>query len=204
MNLNEEELDLFEAAVRVNTVVMATIFGVVGGGIIWLATAVLLLAGGYDVGAHLSLLSIMFPGYEVSWAGAWIGLLWGALFGAIAGALVYRAYARAARRNLVNDVVVEDNQTIVPTATLLLSGNSLGMSLGAVAALQLFAATNYLVLRGTAHDSWHAALLSHLLPGYTVTFGGSILGAVELFALVYVACQILAVIYNGLVKREHS
>lgn len=201
MELDRSELELFETAVRINTVVVAVIFGLVGGGILWTATAVLLVAGGSDVGAHLSLLSILFPGYEVSWAGAWIGMLWGGLFGAIAGVLMYRTYARVARRNLLDDVVVDQAQPIVPTATLLLSGNSLGASLGAVAALQLFAATNWLVLRGTADESWHAALLSHLLPGYTVTFWGSILGGLELFALVYVACQILSIIYNGLVRR---
>ncbi len=39
---------------------------------LFLATIVLVLRGGYDVGAHLSLLGVFLPGYRVSIAGACI------------------------------------------------------------------------------------------------------------------------------------
>ena len=64
------------------------------------------------------------------------------------------------------------------------SGNALGIGLGALMALQLFVTTNWLVLRGTAPYSKNAALLSQYLPGYTVSFAGSLVGALELFAAV--------------------
>jgi len=51
--------------------------GVVLGGLVFLATGVLLLKGGEVVGPNLGLLSEFFLGYTVSWRGAIIGLLWG-------------------------------------------------------------------------------------------------------------------------------
>ena len=47
-------------------------------------------------------------------------------------------------------------------------------------------ATNWLVLRGTAGESVHARLLAQVLPGYAVDPVGSLIGAAELFVLLYV------------------
>lgn len=41
-----------------------------------------------DVGAHLSVLGNVFPGYAVTWPGVAIGLLWGAAAGFVAGVAV--------------------------------------------------------------------------------------------------------------------
>lgn len=54
--------------------------GLVLGLVLALATAVLLLRGGPDVGRTLSLLGHFFPGYSVSWTGVPVGLGYG--FGA--------------------------------------------------------------------------------------------------------------------------
>lgn len=40
---------------------------------LFLATAILVVKGGPDPGPHLGLLSVYFPGYSVSWAGAFVG-----------------------------------------------------------------------------------------------------------------------------------
>ena len=77
---------MLNAAIRINTIIMAVAFGLLCGAILWLSTAILLVRGGQDVGTHLSLLSVFFPGYSVTWSGAWIGLLWGFVCGALSGA----------------------------------------------------------------------------------------------------------------------
>jgi hypothetical protein len=67
----------------------------------------------------------------------------------------------------------------------------------------LFASTAWLVVRGTADESVHAALFSNYIPGYSVSILGGLWGAVELFALVFIACQILAAVYNKIVEIRH-
>ena len=98
--LNEAELNLLKAAIRMNMIVMAVAFGLLAGGILWLSTVILLLRGGYDVGLHLSLLSVFLPGYSVTWGGAWIGLAWGFFVGGLSGAILYWSYARTLRERL--------------------------------------------------------------------------------------------------------
>ncbi len=80
---------------RIHTRAMGLAAGVVAGGVVWFATAILLLKGGYPLGPNLSLLSQYFPGYSVSWTGAFIGLAWGVAIGYIGG------WSFAAIRNLV-------------------------------------------------------------------------------------------------------
>jgi hypothetical protein len=55
--------------------------GTVCGATVFLATAILLLRGGENVGRTLSLLANYFLGFEVTWVGAVIGLAWGGLGG---------------------------------------------------------------------------------------------------------------------------
>jgi len=80
--------------------------------------------------------------------------------------------------------------------TLILTG------LGSLMALQLLVTTNWLVVRGTARYSSNAALLSQYLPGYTVSFLGSIIGAIELFAVAFVVSHVLAGIYNAVARMR--
>jgi hypothetical protein len=60
-----------------------------------------------------------------------------------------------------------------------------------------------LVARGTAAQSVHARLLSEVLPGYAVTPVGSIVGAIELFAVLYLCCRGFVSIYNAVAARRH-
>lgn len=200
--LNNAELKVLDASVRINTIIMAVAFAVLGGVILWASTVLLLLRGGYNVGIHLSLLSVFFPGYSVSWTGAWIGLLWGLAAGALSGTVLYWSYARSLRERLETQVVDGPAATGMTPPTFVFSGNALGIGLGVLMALQLFITTNWLVVRGTAPYSKNAALLSQYLPGYSVSFIGSLIGAAELFVAAFVLSHVLAGIYNFVARMR--
>lgn len=200
--LDEAEVRVLSAAIRVNTIIMAVVLGLLCGVVLWSSTAILLLRGGYNVGKNLSLLSVFFPGYSVSWSGAWIGLLWGFVCGALSGTVLYWSYARTLRERLGGKLLDSPAANALTPPTLLFSGNALGVGLGALMALQLLITTNWLVLRGTAPYSNNAALLSQYLPGYTVSFSGSIVGAIELFAAAFVTSHVLAGIYNTVARKR--
>lgn len=195
---------VLDAAIRINTIIAAVAFGLLGGAILWLGTVVLLIRGGYSVGYHLSLLSVFFPGYSVTWPGAWIGLAWGFVSGAVSGALLYWSYARTLREQLDTQVVSADVGSELTPPTFVLSGNALGIGLGALMALQLLVTTNWLVVRGTAAYSPNAALVGQYLPGYTVSFAGSLVGAAELFIVAFVFSHVLAAIYNGVARSRNA
>ena len=198
--LDDAEGKVLNAAIRVNTIIIAVAMGLLCGAILWSSTAILLLRGGPDVGAHLSLLSVFFPGYSVSWSGAWIGLLWGFVYGALSGIVLYWSYARTLHERLCELLVDSPAASTLTPPIFLFSGNGLGIGLGTLMALQLLLTTNWLVARGTASESNNAALLSQYLLGYTVSFSGSIVGALELFAVAFVASHVLAGIYNTVTR----
>lgn len=75
-----------------------------------------------------------------------------------------------------------------------------GIAFGLLLGLTLFAATNFLVLKGGEVVGPHLALLSNFLPGYRVTFVGSLIGFVYAFVLGYGFGRTVSVIYNRLVK----
>jgi hypothetical protein len=200
--VSDPDLQLFNRTARLNSAVIAGALGLLAGGALWLATLVLLVRGGDQPGRHLSLLGVFFPGYTVTWSGAWIGLFWGFVFGAISGVILYWSYARGARDALAGLVLKPSNRDLLPRPTMLLSGNALGIGLGALFAAQLLASTNWLVLRGTAAYSENAALLAQYLPGYTVSFGGSIVGAVELMVAAFVGAHVLAAVYNFVARKR--
>ena len=201
--LNEADMRLLKTAVRMNMIVMAIAFGLLGGSILWLSTIILLLRGGYNVGLHLSLLSVFLPGYSVTWSGAWVGLGWGLIFGGLSGAILYWSYASTLRERLAGRLLkARDATTELTPPTFLMSGNALGIALGGLFALQLFFSTNWLVMRGTADNSPNAALLGQYLPGYTVSLTGSVVGAVELFAIALALSHVLASIYNFIARAR--
>lgn len=80
------------AVARIQSAVLALVFGVIGGGGIFLMTAWLLIKGGDHIGPHLGLLSQYFIGYTVSWKGSVIGFLYGALVGGAIGWAIGKIY----------------------------------------------------------------------------------------------------------------
>jgi hypothetical protein len=67
-------------------------FGLLGGVGLFTATAILLLRGGENVGAHLGLLGVYFPGYGVTWPGAFIGFIYAFVVGYALGRTVATIY----------------------------------------------------------------------------------------------------------------
>src|SRR5262245_53656600 len=84
--------ELSRAVARIQAGVLALVFGLIGGLVVFLMTAWLIIKGGANVGQHLRLLSQYFIGYSVSWPGSIIGLFYGALVGGAVGWAIGRIY----------------------------------------------------------------------------------------------------------------
>ncbi|HYC77353.1 MAG TPA: hypothetical protein VEI02_06975 [Planctomycetota bacterium] len=74
----------------------------------------------------------------------------------------------------------------------------LGLTLGALSALGLFAATLTLVVKdaGKPDMGAHLGLLCQFFPGYSVTFGGAFIGAAWAFVAGFLAGNVLSRVYN--------
>jgi len=197
---------LLHATVKWNTRMFAGICGLIGAFTLLCATYLSFYMGLSFPGEYqyLNLLGVFLPGYNVSPGGAWVGFLWGGLIGGVSGAVIYRIYARSIRQQVAEYFAGSRSKDDLENAVLNLHGPSLGLALGSIAALGLLITTNWLVVRGTADESVHAALLSEYLPGYAVSTSGSILGAVYVFVITYLFCVLLSAIYNGIVALRQK
>lgn len=63
---------------------------------LFVATNVLILKGGNNVGSHLQLLRVYFPGYSVTFAGSVIGFIYSFVLGYLSGRTVIALYHRLA------------------------------------------------------------------------------------------------------------
>jgi hypothetical protein len=193
---------LLRAAKKLNTWLFGTVCAAVGGVLLMGMTYASMLRGLPYPGHYLNLLGVFLPGYSVSPAGAWIGLVWGGLVGGALGALLYRIYARSIEAQVMDYLKNARSKADLLSAKFWIDGNALGLAMGAVVAGGLLVTTNWLVLRGTADESVHASLLSSYLPGYSVSVVGSVIGAVQLFALMYLVCRLFAWIYNTVTTKR--
>jgi len=192
--------ELMRATLRFNTLVFGLILGLLAG------TALLVLAvvasGEREIGRlTVFLIGIFLPGYTPGWPGALVDFGAGFIVGAALGAFIYRINSLRVLSQLDQLIVAQKGAAGVRAAVLKLHGPSLGLAIGAAGALGLIATTNMLVARGTAGESRHARLLGEVLPGYTVSPVGSLVGAIELFAVLYVFCHAFALIYNSLAGK---
>jgi hypothetical protein len=200
----QRDPQLVWTTVRLNTWLFGIILGLMCG---FLLLALALVAGvgsGKYLGLTVTLLGIFVPGYAPGWAGALTGLFWGFLAGAAFGAGVYGIATRGTLTRVEEFVEFERGERDFPVAVLRLHGPSLGLAVGLMGALGLVATTNWLVLRGTAADSVHARLLSEILPGYSVDLAGSLLGAGELFVVLFLLCQVFTSVYNRIVRMRQQ
>jgi hypothetical protein len=85
---------------------------------------------------------------------------------------------------------------------LRLNARAWGVAFGLVLGLGLFLATNILVLRGGEVVGPHLSLLGVFLPGYRVTFLGSLAGFVYLFVIGYGLGRLIGEVYNRLVRPQ--
>jgi len=84
MERSQDE-QLMRSVIRLNSVILGLVGGLVVGLGIFLATNWLVLKGGSDVGAHLQLVSQYFFGYSVSFVGSFIGMVYGFVTGFVLG-----------------------------------------------------------------------------------------------------------------------
>lgn len=71
---------------------------------------------------------------------------------------------------------------------------------GVIAALGVFVATNWLVLKGGPVVGPNLALLAQFFPGYRVTFAGSLIGAFWAFTYAAIAGYVVSRVYNRLAR----
>lgn len=198
----EDDLALLHATMRLNALIFGGILGALTGlGLLALALAATL---GWSAHAALlvKLLGVFLPGYGTGVVGTLAGMFWGLLLGAALGAGIYWINCRNVINRVDELVSMQVANGDLPSAVLRLHGPSLGMAVGLVGALGLIVTTNWLVLRGTAHESIHAYLLSQVLPGYAVALRGSLIGAAELFVVLFLFCVVFATIYNRVAEAR--
>jgi hypothetical protein len=79
---------------------------------------------------------------------------------------------------------------------LRMNARAWGIAFGLALGLGLFVATNVLVLRGGPEVGPHLSLLGVFLPGYRVTFVGSLVGFVYFFVIGYGLGRLIGEVYN--------
>lgn len=87
------------------------------------------------------------------------------------------------------------------SALLRLNERAWGIAFGLLLGLGLFIATNVLVLRGGDVVGPHLGLIGVYLPGYRVTFVGSLIGFVYMFVIGYGLGRVVGAVYNAVAHR---
>ena len=96
-------------------------------------------------------------------------------------------------------------EKVVLSRLLKLNSTVLGLVTGIIAALVVFIATNWLLIRGGDVVGPHLALLGQFFIGYEVTFPGSIIGLVYAFPAGFLVGYCVARLYNSVVDfRERT
>lgn len=202
--LSAEEEQVLRDAVSLNTKIAAVSAAVVFGFLILLITMMIRLRLGPDVESAANIPALFMPGYRVSYGGAWIGMVWGFIYGAVSGAVMYATYARTLRGRITRQLALLQGADSLRAPTFVIAGPALGLSLGVTAAAALIIATLSVNLSGNHGAMQAIELLGQYLPGFRVGLVGSVLGAVEIFVLVFVAANILAWIYNKMARRRRA
>ena len=85
---------------------------------------------------------------------------------------------------------------------LRLNARAWGIALGLLCGFGLLIATNILVLRGGPVVGPHLGLLGAYLPGYRVTFAGSLVGLGYGIVIGYCGGRLIGSVYNLLVRHD--
>jgi hypothetical protein len=89
-----------------------------------------------------------------------------------------------------------DLEEIIRTRVVRLNAVAQGVTVGLVAGLGLFVATNWLILKGGRDVGKHLNLLGNYFIGYRVTFVGSLIGLAYGFVVGFSGAFLFARIYN--------
>lgn len=192
----EINYEFLNSAISLNLKLLGLVFGFISGFVLFIVTLISHVKGG---GELLHLLSVFLIGYSVSVKGAFIGFLWAFFYGGLFGVLLYFTYSKSIGSRITE--VISDNEeknVFLNPQILKIESRSLSLAVASGLAVLLILSTNFLVLRGTADESVHAALLAVFLPGYTVSFTGSLIGGVELFAVTYFSFLVFGYTYNNI------
>jgi hypothetical protein len=100
----------------------------------------------------------------------------------------------------MSDQLTSEEQRAVRKTIARIHEQGWGIAFGVILAAGLIVATNALVIRGGPVVGPHLNLLSNYFPGYSVSVGGSLIGAVYAFVLGYGIGRTIAVIYNRLTR----
>ena len=92
MDQNEKALN--DALLRLNGRAWGITAGMLLGLGLFIATNILVLKGGPNVGQHLNLLGVFFPGYSVTFVGSLIGFVYAFVVGYAVGRLIGAVYNR--------------------------------------------------------------------------------------------------------------
>jgi ABC-type dipeptide/oligopeptide/nickel transport system permease subunit len=104
--------------------------------------------------------------------------------------------------NLYNSSVSNSSrkeEEIIKHAVLKLNSTVLAFVVGAACAFGIFVATNFLVLKGGDVVGPHMQLLDQFFYGYSVTFLGSIIGALYAFVVGFLGGLFIGWVYNFVV-----
>jgi hypothetical protein len=94
-SIDDELID--RTVLRMNSRATAVGFGLLCGGVLFIATVFLALRDGPGAGPHLGLLGQYFPGYSVTILGAFVGFVYAFVIGGAAGHLLSAIYNRLAK-----------------------------------------------------------------------------------------------------------
>jgi hypothetical protein len=92
--MREQDQELNETLLRLNGRAWGIAAGLLLGFGLFIATNILVLKGGMQVGKHLGLLRVFFPGYSVTFVGSIIGFIYAFVVGYALGRVVGAVYNR--------------------------------------------------------------------------------------------------------------
>lgn len=192
--------DLSRVLVRFNAHVLGLTTALICGVGVALATLALLVQGGENVGTMLAQLGVFFPGYRVSAGGALVGAAWAGLVAYPLTVVFARVFGSWTLRRLRDRMDTDAPPDLVGSVATL-PPMALAVTTGAVLALALFVAHHWIHVRVDApgDPARYLALLANYLPGYSMTFVGSCVGAFWVFAYGFVGAAAIAWIYNAVV-----
>ncbi|MDQ2665196.1 MAG: hypothetical protein M3Z05_04225 [Gemmatimonadota bacterium] len=93
---------------------------------------------------------------------------------------------------------------VVQQAFARLNGRAWGIAFALLAGLGILIPTWVLVLEGGARVGPHLALLAVFFPGYSVTFGGGLIGFVYGFVVGYALGRLIGIIYDLLLPSPYA
>ena len=87
-----DEQALLREVIRISRNVLGLTLGMLFAFGLFVATNILVLKGGPEIGPHLQLLNQFFPGYRVTFGGSFLGLVYGFAVGYVSGWIIATVY----------------------------------------------------------------------------------------------------------------